>query len=287
MKSFHWRILAGNLIPISWFLAGLISAVLLLEGYHRFREWQVQPLPVSLPSRAEVSRAKFSQEGKRTMVALLFGQSNAANEGESPTVANERVFNVFNGRLFRAEDPLLGSTGRGGSVWTRLGDEIIEHKLYDEVVFVPMAVSASAIARWSPGGDIHPKLVQRIREAKSMGLTFTHLLWHQGESDAENKTAKAAYQEAFHAMLDSIRREGVTAPVHVSVATRCKRERPNRTIQEAQTELVSPLKGIFAGPNTDTLGLEYRFDGCHFSDEGLRQAAKLWLEVLTRSQGDS
>jgi hypothetical protein len=244
-------------------------------------------LPVSLPARAEVSQAKFSQEGKRTMVALLFGQSNAANEGESPKVATERVLNEFNGRLFHAEDPLLGSTGQGGSVWTRLGDEIIERKLYDEVIFFPMAVSASRIARWSPGGDIHPKLIQRIREAKPMGLTFTHLLWHQGESDALSKTSKIAYQKSFHAMLDSIRREGVTAPIYVSVATRCNKERPNRTIQEAQTELVNPSEGIYAGPNTDILGLEYRYDGCHFTDEGLQEAALLWLEVLTGSRRDS
>lgn len=103
------------------------------------------------------------------MLALLFGQSNAANEGESRKVANELVLNEFNGRFFRVEDPLLGSTGQGGSIWTRLGDEIIERKLYDEVVFIPMAVSASAIARWRPGGDIHRKLIQRIRESKPMG----------------------------------------------------------------------------------------------------------------------
>ncbi len=273
---------------ISVFLSGLISAVLLLKGYHAFQEWKEQSLPVFLSSRTEVSHAKFGQEGKRTMVALLLGGSNAANEGESPRVANERVFNVFNGRLFRAEDPLLGSTGEGGSVWTRLGDELIERKLYDEVVFVPMAVGDSEIARWRPGGDLHRGLIQRIREARStMGLTFTHILWDQGVRDALRKTSKAAYQEAFRTMLDSIRKEGVTAPIYVSVATRCGKEKPNRTIQGAQTELVSSMTGIYEGPNTDTLGLEYRFDGCHFTEEGLRRAALLWLEVLTRSTRDS
>ena len=273
---------------ISVFLSGLISAVLLLKGYHAFQEWKEQSLPVFLSSRTEVSHAKFGQEGKRTMVALLLGGSNAANEGESPRVANERVFNVFNGRLFRAEDPLLGSTGEGGSVWTRLGDELIERKLYDEVVFVPMAVGDSEIARWRPGGDLHRGLIQRIREARStMGLTFTHILWDQGVRDALRKTSKAAYQEAFRTMLDSIRKEGVTAPIYVSVATHCGKEKPNRTIQGAQTELVSSMTGIYEGPNTDTLGLEYRFDGCHFTEEGLRRAALLWLEVLTRSTRDS
>ena len=271
---------------VAVFLVGLVSAVLLLKGYDAVYGWRNQPLPVSLIARAEVSQSQFEQERQRTMVALVFGQANAANEGESLKLANERVFNVFNGRLFRAEDPLLGSTGQGGSVWTRLGDELIERELYDDVVFVPIAVSRSNMAKWSPGGNLHRKLIERIREAKSMGLTFTHLLWHQGESDTKDKTDKAAYQDAFHAMLDTIRKEGVTAPVYVSVATRCQREGPNPTIQEAQTELVDPLEGVFEGPNTDTLGLEYRFDGCHFTDEGLQRAALLWVEVLTRSPRD-
>ncbi len=271
---------------VAWTLGGLIGAVLLLKGYHTFQEWQVQPLPVSRPARAEVSHVKFGQEGKCTMVALVFGEGNAANEGETPRVANGQVFNVFLGRLFHAEDPLFGSSGHGGSIWTRLGDQLIERKLYDEVVFVPMAVSAGEIARWSPGGDLHPKLIQRIRAAKWRGITFTHLLWHQGKSDVLHKTTKAAYQDAFHAMLDSIRKEGVSAPVYVSVTSRCWQEEPNRTIQSAQTELVDYLEKIYEGPNTDRLGPEYRYDGCYFTDGGLERAASLWLEVLTRSPRD-
>jgi peptidoglycan/LPS O-acetylase OafA/YrhL len=271
---------------VAWTLGGLIGAVLLLKSYHTFQEWQVQPVPVSRPARAEVSHGKFGQEGKRTMVALVFGEGNAANEGETPRVANGRVFNVFLGRLFHAEDPLLGSAGHGGSIWTRLGDQLIERNLYDEVVFAPMAVSAGEIARWRPGGDLHRKLIQRIRAAKWMGLTFTHLLWHQGKSDTLNKTTKAAYQDAFHAMLDSIRKEGVSAPVYVSVTSRCWQEEPNQTIQSAQTELVDYLEKIYEGLKMDRLGPEYRYDGCYFTDEGLERAASLWLEVLTRSPRD-
>jgi hypothetical protein len=274
---------AQNPKEVSVFLVGLVSAVLLLKGYDAVHEWRNQILPASLIARTEVSQTEFPQKGLRTMVALVFGESNVANEGESPRVANERVFNVFNGRLFRAEDPLLGATGQGGSIWTRLGDELIERELYDDVVFIPLAEGRTNIAKWGPGGSLHRKLIERIREARSMGLTFTHLLWHQGRSDALSKTTTAAYQEAFHAMLDSIRKEGVTAPVYVSVATRCRKEGPNPTIQEAQTELVNSLEGIFEGPNMDRLGLEYRFDGCYFTDEGLQRAASLWLEVLTRS----
>src|SRR6185295_9871056 len=63
--------------------------------------------------------------GKRTMVALVFGQSNAANAGETAGSAHQGVFELYGGRLYRARDPLLGAEGDGGSVWLRLGEKAV------------------------------------------------------------------------------------------------------------------------------------------------------------------
>ena len=52
----------------------------------------------------------------RVMVALTFGQANSANLGESPKTAQGEVFNFYDGKIYRAEDPLIGTTGDGGSV---------------------------------------------------------------------------------------------------------------------------------------------------------------------------
>jgi hypothetical protein len=38
--------------------------------------------------------------------------------------------------------------------------------------------------------------------------------------------------------------------------------------------------GVHAGPNLDALGFAERYDGCHFSTEGLERAADLWLDAL-------
>ncbi|MGQ0810068.1 MAG: sialate O-acetylesterase [Nitrospiraceae bacterium] len=265
------------------FLIGAFFAFLFLDGYHRFREWQVQntrPSPQAEipPTRTEVSLATVKTSG--VMVALAFGQSNSANGGETPKLAGQRVFNFYKGKLYRAQDPLLGADGTGGSIWTRLGDHLIERKLHENVVFVTIGVDGSEIARWRPSGDLHANLLGTIRELQRNGLSPTHLLWHQGESDAGLRTSKAAYKQMFLEMASSIKQEGVTAPIYVSIATRCKKQRPESIIQEAQAELVDIPKGIYPGPNTDTLGLGYRYDGCHFSDEGLEQAALLWLEAL-------
>ncbi len=267
---------------------GFLCGLLALEGQARYDAWTLRSVESVASTSAEFVATRevvpFAtlREGRKVMVAVVFGQSNASNVGETKRRSHARVLNFFEGQLFRAEDPLLGGDDVRGSVWTRLGDLLIEGKHFDEVVFIPIAVSGSAITRWQPGGDIHPVLMKRLEDARTNGLTITHLLWHQGETDAERHTAKKHYQQSFNAMLSSIRREGVMAPIYVSVATRCGRQRPDPIVQGAQIELVDPKQGVYAGPNTDTLGFEYRFDGCHFADAGLDAAAQLWLQALTR-----
>jgi hypothetical protein len=43
---------------------------------------------------------------------------------------------------------------------------------------------------------------------------------------------------------------------------------------------VNERTGIFAGPDTDLLGYAYRYDGCHFSTEGLEAYADAWLTAI-------
>ncbi len=227
--------------------------------------------------RTPVPFSRVAPEG--LMVALVFGQSNATNAGEVRYTSQENVYSLYRGKLYRARDPLLGATDRGGSVWTRLGDKLIERGLYKAVVFVPVGVGATDIARWTPGGDLHSRILGAVADVKASGLVFTHLLWHQGESDAA-RTSTVAYKARFRKMLASIREHGVSAPIFVSVATRCYRQPPDKTVRRAQRELVDAARNIYAGPDTDMLGPRYRFDGCHFSAEGLTRAADLWLQAL-------
>jgi hypothetical protein len=214
------------------------------------------------------------------MVALVFGQSNAANFGESPHKAREGVYNFYRGKLYAAQDPLLGAHGNGGSVWTRLGDKLIISEYYDAVVFIALGVGGTTLARWKPDGDLHPRLLEAIRDVKAHNVSITHVLWHQGEADARLKTSRNAYETMFLEMVSSIRQQGVNAPIYISVATRCQKQREAQEIRQAQQALVNPWQGMYAGPDTDQLGLGERYDGCHFSNEGLEKFAELWLEKL-------
>jgi Carbohydrate esterase, sialic acid-specific acetylesterase len=272
------------------FSVGLLAGMLLQKYYPVGKlvqatgiTYRAAPTPTPMlvsPERIEVPISMLPSQ--HVMVALVFGQSNSANFGETPRKAKEGIYNFHHGKLYIAQDPLLGADGNGGSVWTRLGDKIMAEDLYDAVVFVPLGVGSTQIARWKSDGDLHLRILEAIDELKTQQLPITHLLWHQGEQDAILKTSKEEYKKMFLDMLSSIRNQGVNAPIYVSISTRCGKEW-DREIQQAQGELVDRSKRIYTGPNTDLLGSAYRYDGCHFSDEGLEQAATLWLQALKLS----
>lgn len=275
-----------RLAPVAALLIGVAAGVFLqhrgLPG--RVRDHLVGPteqttLATDLADRHEVPVE--SLRGKRVLVALTFGQSNSANHGETPHTSGPSVLNFYLGKLYAAQDPLLGATGGRGSVWTRFGDLVMAGGRHDAVVIASIGVGSSEISRWAPGGDLHPTLLYALRDLKAAGLPPTHLLWHQGEGD--RWTTGDEYRRRFLAMLEAIRREDVTAPIYVSVATRS----PAGTlgeIQDAQRALVNPAAGVLPGPDTDALDDDFRNprDPDHFSSAGLLRAAELWAEAVAR-----
>jgi carbohydrate esterase-like sialic acid-specific acetylesterase len=214
------------------------------------------------------------------MVALTFGQSNAANYGEQPQTSRNHVYNFYEGKIYQAKDPLMGAEGEGGSVWPILGDVLIQKKMFDNIIFVPIGYGATSVAQWAPGGNQHDRLLKTIKQVQAAGLEFTHLFWHQGEADSlVLHTSKESYQALFLSMLHSIRKAGVNAPIYISIATRGEKVRENPEIATAQKSLVDG-KNILLGPNTDELGYAYRYDGQHFSTQGLEKFAEQWVNIL-------
>lgn len=222
-------------------------------------------------------------DGKKLMVAIAFGQSNSANFGNVRHQSKSGVYNLFENELYAAQDPLIGASGTGGSVWTRLGDILIDSGRYDAVVFVAIGGSGTAIEEWAPGGQMHDRIIRAIKSTRKSGLEITHLLWHQGETDASIGTDSQQYQAYFRQMLAAIRSHGVSAPIFVSLATRCFETMPDNIIRGAQSILVDVTNGVLLGPDTDDLGDSFRYDRCHLSQPGLQAAALLWHEQLSKA----
>jgi Carbohydrate esterase, sialic acid-specific acetylesterase len=243
----------------------------------------------------DLNRGSFNEPGDRTLVdqrnivpgraavMLIFGQSNGANSGETPYVPRHRVFNfnLFDGRCYVAKDPLLGTTERRGNFASRMADLLIERGHFDSVVLAPISVGGSRIEDWTSGGVRHRRLQVTIERAFEAGLEFTHLLWHQGETNARYGPDGHRYIDCFMDIHAAVRRYGVFAPLYVAEATLCGETGPVEIIRAAQRAVVNAELGILAGPDTDTIGIQDRFDGCHMAETGLIKHANLWVEALS------
>ena len=233
-----------------------------------------------------------SLDMKKTMVILVYGQGNAANGGEVKYNPRHNVLNAYKGKCYKANDPLLGATDNKGTVWSRLGDKIIESGVYDNVIIKTIAVGGAPIICWTVSGigigykgrifgNYHSKILEAYEEMNSMGLPITHILWHQGESDTVNKTTKEDYKERFLDMWSNMRKQGIDAPIYIAQASRYGKL-TNKNVVKAQMELSMENVGVFAGPNTDIIDSfdDRTDDGQRFSEQGLEKHAKGWLEYL-------
>jgi hypothetical protein len=217
---------------------------------------------------------------ENTLVILIMGQSNAGNHGESLATPQLPTYNYFDGNIYKAQDPLLGASGFGGSIWTRFADIVIANQHYQQVLIVPVAIGATTLVTWAPGGKHHTYLVKTLEQLKQDNIGVSYAIWQQGESDNSANTSSETYKKLFTALLKSIRIEGFDAPMYIAQTSRCGRAPPNDQIRNAQQQLAQMIDGVEAGIDTDLLGFEYRFDGCHFTTQGLQLLALRWYELI-------
>ncbi len=237
---------------------------------------------IKYPNKQEVACPKQTE---RTKVLLISGQSNSANHGGQryASAHGDKVINFFEGRCYIAKSPLLGATGLEGDSWTLLGNLMVQSGAADRVIIASTGVAGSAISQWEVGSPYHQLLLANVRTLNNH-YRVTHMLWHQGETDYGKQTSQADYMKLFGGIADSLRQEGMTAPIYVSQASQCWMDanwRADNAVAQAQMALVNPAKNIRAGVNSDALMGELdRFDNCHFAGTGQEKFARAWLKLL-------
>jgi len=245
-------------------------------------------------------------------VFVIAGQSNSANHGAEKQNTRTALVAAFDGKHWQlANDPQPGASGNEGSFMPPFGDAIVEH-FQVPVGIVACGVGATSVREWLPAGSSFPNPptltnhVQQLPDGtwQSRGDIFTNLtartkqlgpkgfravLWHQGESDAEQADSThtlpgALYREYLRKLIIDSRREiGWRAPWFVAQASYHQPgDEGSPDIRTAQTGLWK--EGIaLEGPNTDALKGQFRDNdgkGVHFSGPGLREHAARWAEKV-------
>jgi hypothetical protein len=117
---------------------------------------------------------------------------------------------------------------------------------------------------------------------------FRAVLWHQGESDshepADRQITPAQYRQYLQRVIEASRAEaGWRVPWFVAQASyHSPTDKGSPELRAAQKSLATD--GIaLAGPNTDSLGPEFRQNngqGVHFNAHGLQRHGELWAGVV-------
>jgi pimeloyl-ACP methyl ester carboxylesterase len=246
-------------------------------------------------------------------VFVVAGQSNSANHGaEKQTPKTNRVAAFDCTRWQIANDPQPGASGAGGSFLPPFGDAVAE-KFGVPVGLVACGVGATSVREWLPKGATFsnpPTIEARVRKLrdgsweskgdlyasfcarmKQLGPDgFRAVLWHQGESDANQKDPTRTlpgklYREYLEKLIRDSRKDiGWKAPWFVAqVSYHMPGDESSADIREAQASLWKD-KVALEGPDSDALKGEFRENGgkgVHFSGPGLRAHADKWAEKVS------
>lgn len=246
-------------------------------------------------------------------VFVIAGQSNSANHGEEKQEVKTRVVSTFDGKAWRiADDPQPGASGRGGSFIPPFANELVK-KFGVPVGIVSTGVGATSVREWLPKGerfpnpptimnkvDAHPEggwvskgEVYRnfLSKVNLLGLYgFRAVLWHQGESDANQKDKGRTlpgelYKEYLGKVIAETRKDlGWECPWFVAQASyHNPSDTGSEDIRAAQSSLWKSGSAL-EGPDTDELAGDYRDQGgkgVHFSGKGLRAHGRAWAEKVT------
>jgi len=245
-------------------------------------------------------------------VFVITGQSNSANHGEVKQETRTGLVSSFAGDSWQlAVDPQPGGSGKGGSMMPPFGDSMAE-RFGVPVGIVACGVGASSVREWLPAGsrfpnpptiekrvmqvsenewasdgDVFEKFTERLKPLGPDG--FRAVLWHQGESDANQKDPTRTlrgdlYEEYLATLIRETGQEiGWSPPWFVAQASyHSPEDRGSPDIRAAQKALWTAGLAL-EGPDTDQLFGSNRGrdgQGVHFSDEGLRVHAARWVEKL-------
>ena len=248
-------------------------------------------------------------------VFVVAGQSNSGNYGEikqSTKTGLVSAFDFDNNKWQLAIDPQPGAGGRGGSIMPLLGDLMVR-EFEVPVGIVAYGQGGTSVREWLPQGSrfpnpptvenkvrksndgeweslgkIYPGFIERMKVFGKNG--FRAVLWHQGESDANQKdptrTLSGPLYEKYLTQLIFKTRTDLEwdVPWFVAQATyHVPGDESDPNIRAAQASLWK--NGVaLEGPDTDQLKGKLRErdgQGVHFSGPGLEAHADAWFEKVS------
>lgn len=229
----------------------------------------------------------------RNLILITVGQSlceNIAPTAYTPTNPTKLDnLNIWDGAIYEAKDPLLGSVMPivlgvpylgPGNPNLRIADTLITNNKFDRVIIVSTCIGSTAVADWDTGFEsaIFPVIMQRLASLGIVAGTNITIaaIWGQGEQDNILGTLQAAYTTSLNSVITKSRAVGFNGIWFVNSGESYINLTTSAPVQAAQAAVINHGSSIWAGANMDALignncsGVACRapLDGVHWSDAG-------------------
>ena len=223
-------------------------------------------------------RSKVIDPNIRTLVLITAGQSLMVNlltnvaTPSNPSMLDN--LNPYDGSIYAAADPLLGTTaafGGGGfgagCIATLIGDQLITNGKFHRVILVPISVGGTMAFQWAENGVLNNRVTAAVNRLRYAGITASTpgvtmaAVWGQGESDNTGGTSQASYAASLTSWINTARAAGMSGRIFVNLET--WNNGASATIRAAQAQVVAANGNVFFGGDIDTLDNTYRVDNVH------------------------
>lgn len=237
----------------------------------------------------QVQRPGEMRNERNVWVFILAGQSNMAGRGHvepQDTLPVKRLLSIDKGgQLIIAKEPLhFYEPDRAGlDCGYSFGKTILE-KIPDSIsiLLIPCAVGGSSISQWL-GDSVYRnvKLFSNFLEKLETGRKFgiiKGILWHQGESDANEKDIPL-YQERLSVLISRFRSSAGESTLPVLLG-----ELGTFSVDKENWNMINRAINNYSRLDSRTVvissaGLQHKGDSIHFDSESQRVLGKRFAEM--------
>ena len=140
----------------------------------------------------------------------------------------------------------------------------------------------SRVQDWAKG-DLSEKFSYILKSLKRNNIEIDYVFWHQGESEKRNSNQSyyQKYVRNMNIIFQKFSQASNKTKIGMALVSVCNSERNNFLIN-SQKSIIRNNENVFLTLNTDNLGINYRYDGCHFNSLGASKIGKKYSELINK-----
>lgn len=258
--------------------------------------------PTRVPEWDSLGKHGFSNITGKTLVPTykpstplfsIFGisQSNGINgaplDPSFVPVDNVDNFNFYDGKVYKAVDPLLGAettdqvalNNPGSHYLTKLGKLFLQAGIAPRIMLTTISIGGAATTQWM--GELKYRIRYALKSLQQEGIPVHCVLQDFGESDNIEGLSAATLTNRINSIVDDFRLNGCLAPYFVAQVAKYQGATNDAQTRLGQANSWSESRRIYQGPDLDTIGNAYRGpDQTHFIATGNTMKAQMWFDTL-------